>query len=49
MTADMVSASSEFWMSSITRQGVVPFGTDASYKIFRNVQDYGAKGGEVLS
>ena len=32
-----------YWVSSIQRQGTVAFG-DSSFKIYRNVQDYGAKG-----
>lgn len=36
-------AASSFWMSSISRQGTVAFGT-SGYKVFRNVMDYGAKG-----
>ncbi|KAG8528789.1 uncharacterized protein KY384_006477 [Bacidia gigantensis] len=35
--------SSSFWMSSIQRQGKVPFGK-SDFKIYRNVKDYGAKG-----
>ncbi|TGJ81258.1 hypothetical protein E0Z10_g7506 [Xylaria hypoxylon] len=32
-----------FWMESIARKGTVPWGNDASYKVFRNVvTDYGA-------
>jgi hypothetical protein len=34
----------EFWMENIKRQGTVPYGGDASYKVFRNVKDYGATG-----
>ncbi|CAN8097098.1 unnamed protein product [Discula destructiva] len=37
-------SSSGYWLASIARQGAVPFGGNASYQIFRNVQDYGAKG-----
>jgi glucan 1,3-beta-glucosidase len=37
------AAASSWWFASISRQGTVPFGT-AGYKVFRNVQDYGAKG-----
>ncbi|KAF2202472.1 pectin lyase-like protein [Delitschia confertaspora ATCC 74209] len=37
------AADSDFWMSSIKRQGVQPFGP-AGFKIYRNVKDYGAKG-----
>lgn len=32
-----------WWMENIPRQGTMPFGGDASYKVFRNVMDYGAK------
>ncbi|KAK3987477.1 pectate lyase superfamily protein-domain-containing protein [Cladorrhinum sp. PSN332] len=35
---------SSWWLSSIKRQGAAAFNEDASYKVFRNVQDYGAKG-----
>ncbi|KAI1419915.1 pectate lyase superfamily protein-domain-containing protein [Xylaria sp. FL1777] len=32
-----------FWMEGIARKGTVPWGNDASYKVFRNVvNDYGA-------
>lgn len=34
---------SSYWLSSIQRQGTVAFG-DSSFKIYRNVRDYGAKG-----
>lgn len=37
------AAASSYWLSSITRQGTVAFGT-SGYQIFRNVKDYGAKG-----
>lgn len=36
-----------FWMESIGRKGTVPWGDDSSYKVFRNVRDYGAKGDGV--
>ncbi|KAF2104320.1 glucan 1,3-beta-glucosidase [Rhizodiscina lignyota] len=38
------TASSSYWLANIKRQGTVAFGSDASYKVFRNVKDYGAKG-----
>ncbi|KAK4203018.1 pectate lyase superfamily protein-domain-containing protein [Triangularia verruculosa] len=41
------AASGTFWMEHITRMGTVPFGDDPSYKVFRNVLDYGAKGDGV--
>ncbi|OAX78349.1 hypothetical protein ACJ72_07345, partial [Emergomyces africanus] len=33
-----------FWMEDIQRKGSWPFGDDPSFKIFRNVKDYGAYG-----
>ena len=38
------ASSSNYWLSSIQRQGTVAFGGSSSYTIFRNVQTYGAKG-----
>lgn len=38
-----VESSSTYWLSSIKRQGTVPFG-DAAFKVFRNVREYGATG-----
>ncbi|KAK5636635.1 hypothetical protein RRF57_012347 [Xylaria bambusicola] len=35
---------SQYWVSSIKRQGVAAFASEANYKVFRNVKDYGAKG-----
>ena len=35
--------SSSYWLSSIQRQGTVPFGK-SGFKVFRNIKDYGAKG-----
>ena len=37
------ATASQYWVEDIKRQGTVPFG-DSSYKVFRNVKDYGAKG-----
>lgn len=37
------ATSSSYWLANIKRQGIVAFG-DSSFKIYRNVQDYGAKG-----
>lgn len=42
-TSPSTGAASSYWLSSITRQGVVAFG-DSNYKIYRSVADYGAKG-----
>jgi glucan 1,3-beta-glucosidase len=35
---------SSYWVGSIQRQGIVPFGPSSGYKIFRNVKEFGAKG-----
>ncbi|OQE89691.1 hypothetical protein PENNAL_c0013G05378 [Penicillium nalgiovense] len=43
-TTQKTSAASNYWVANVERQGVVPFGKSADYKIFRNVKDYGAKG-----
>ncbi|KAJ5937656.1 hypothetical protein N7454_003998 [Penicillium verhagenii] len=37
-------ATSSYWMANIKRQGVAPFNSNADYKVFRNVKDFGAKG-----
>ncbi|KAK4140925.1 glycoside hydrolase [Dichotomopilus funicola] len=37
-------AESGWWFSSIERKGAAAFNEDASYKVFRNVHDYGAIG-----
>lgn len=34
---------SSYWVSSIERRSTVPFGS-SSFKVYRNVEDYGAKG-----
>jgi glucan 1,3-beta-glucosidase len=36
--------SSSYWVSTITRQGTVAYGSDSSYQVFRNVMSFGAKG-----
>ncbi|KAL2141294.1 hypothetical protein VTI28DRAFT_2528 [Corynascus sepedonium] len=36
-----------YWMENLDNLGTQPFGNDASYKVFRNVKDYGAKGDGV--
>ncbi|KAF8312652.1 exo-beta-1,3-glucanase [Clavulina sp. PMI_390] len=41
------AASDPFWLQSITHQGTSPYNTDSSYKVYRNVKDYGAKGDGV--
>ena len=35
--------SSSYWLANIQRQGTVAFG-DSSFKVFRNIKDYGATG-----
>ncbi|KAI1115122.1 glycoside hydrolase family 55 protein [Nemania sp. NC0429] len=35
---------SQYWFSTIKRQGVAAFASDPAYKVYRNVKDYGAKG-----
>ena len=33
-----------FWMEDIPHMGVAAFNSNSSYKVFRSVKDYGAKG-----
>ena len=33
-----------FWMEEVAHQGIASFNNDTSYKVFRNVKDYGAVG-----
>ena len=47
-SAATAGSSSSYWLSSIKRQGTVPFGGSSSYTIFRNVKDFGAKGESQL-
>lgn len=47
-TTQKTSAASNYWVANVERQGVVPFGKSADYKIFRNVKDYGAKGQSLI-
>lgn len=47
VTRRVVAASGTYWMESLSRQGAVPWGDDTSYKVFRNVLDYGAVGDGV--
>ena len=42
-STNTTSTSSSYWVANIKRQGTVAFG-DSTYKVFRNVQDYGATG-----
>lgn len=36
--------SSAYWLANIKRQGTVPYSSNSTYQIYRNVRDYGAKG-----
>jgi hypothetical protein len=36
-----------YWMQNIARKGIVPWGDDSTYAVFRNVRDYGATGNGV--
>lgn len=38
------ASTSSYWVNTITRQGVVAYGNDTSYQVFRNVMSFGAKG-----
>ncbi|KAL6909089.1 glucan 1,3-beta-glucosidase GLUC78 precursor [Trichoderma evansii] len=40
------ATATSWWLPNIARNGTVPFGA-AGYKVYRNVQDYGAKGDGV--
>lgn len=41
------ASSGTFWMASIARKGIVPWGDNSTYAVFRNVRDYGASGNGV--
>lgn len=44
----LVAAQSDYWLANIRRQGVVPYGNDTSYPVFRNVKEsYGGVPGAV--
>lgn len=40
---DAAASSSSWWLANIARQGTVAYG-NAGFQVFRNVQDFGAKG-----
>ena len=42
--SNSTQSSNVYWLSSIARQGSVAFGGSSSYKVYRSVKDYGAKG-----
>ncbi|KAL3472014.1 pectate lyase superfamily protein-domain-containing protein [Aspergillus californicus] len=37
-------STSQYWVSTIEKQGAVPFGNDSSYQVYRNVKEFGAVG-----
>lgn len=41
------TSSGTFWMANIARKGIVPWGDNSTYAVFRNVRDYGATGNGV--
>lgn len=45
--ASLLQLSNAYWMENITHQGQASFNPDASYQVFRNVKDFGAKGDGV--
>lgn len=48
LCCSLVAAQSNYWLANIQRQGVVPFGNDTSYPVFRNVKEsYGGVPGAV--
>jgi glucan 1,3-beta-glucosidase len=41
-----VNAAASYWLEGMQRQGTAAFNKNpAGYKVFRNVKDYGARGG----
>ncbi|KAF2710899.1 glycoside hydrolase family 55 protein [Pleomassaria siparia CBS 279.74] len=42
--ADNATSCAPYWMESVKHQGLASFNNDTSYKVFRNVKDYGAVG-----
>jgi hypothetical protein len=42
---DLSAAASSYWLEDMQRQGIAAFNQNPStYKVFRNIKDYGAKG-----
>lgn len=39
-----ITSSCTYWLDQITHQGVAAFNSNSSYVVYRNVQNYGAKG-----
>ena len=42
--AAVAAPGASYWLEQIKHQGIAAFNPDTSYKTFRNVKDYGAKG-----
>ena len=42
--AAAAAAATPYWYEQISHQGISAFNSDATYKVYRNVKDYGAKG-----
>lgn len=47
LAARATTSCSTFWLDAMTHQGLAPFNSDSTYKVYRNVKDYGAKGDGV--
>lgn len=46
--ASAQSSTSSYWVNNIPRQGTVPFTSNGgTYEVYRNVQDFGAKGTDI--
>ncbi|KAH6606872.1 glycoside hydrolase family 55 [Trichoderma cornu-damae] len=43
----LAAAATSWWLPNIARQGTVPYSGASGYPIYRNVQDYGARGDGV--
>lgn len=46
---EAAAADTGYWLADIAHQGIAAFNSNPSgYVVFRNVKDYGAKGGRVI-
>ncbi|KKK18049.1 hypothetical protein ARAM_000743 [Aspergillus rambellii] len=43
----VVARDTGYWVGSVKHQGVVAFGNNSAYQVYRNVRDFGAKGDGV--
>jgi len=49
LTSNVTTSASTWWLERIPKQGIAAFNPNPSgYKVFRNVKDYGAKGGSYF-